>query len=130
MCTWEGGGTLFPRGAPPLVTPCYLLLSLVLQDYAGYHKVWGSVSPPVKLLCPIDRSKEGSGSVNDSEAEEGSGAEGGGGGGESGPRGGGCAQSMNLKGRRMLLCNIDGIYYQVCSLYVCEDSVYVCADGV
>ena len=89
-----------------------------------YYREWGPSTPPVKLLCPIDHSSR----KNDDSSSEDShsrGAEGGasrpqnrGGARGRGDAGGGRqnlphAQSMRINGRRMLVCNINGLFFQV-----------------
>lgn len=83
--------------------------------------------PPVKTLCPIDHSIRS----NAEEDEPSKGAEGGG---EEGEEGGASAvggargrddmgewlphaQSMRINGRRMLVCNINGMFFQVCTRF-------------
>ena len=105
------------------------------QDYVSYYKHWNSaLPPPMKILCPIDHSKRSSaGSSGDDEQPKskdadsaGSSRATGGGGAarlssrRSGSRGRGMpnAQSMNINGRRMLICSVNGIYLQVCNLEV------------
>ena len=110
-------------------TPSHSVI-LHTQDYVAHYREWDTPSPPVKILCPIDHSidnKEHSGSEDSqSKNEEGqSGAE------EqaghvfngwrrsrarpSGVRRPNApyAQPMNVNGRRMLICNVNGVYFQV-----------------
>lgn len=79
-----------------------------------YYRDWGPSIPPVRLLCPIDHSSESC-----SEDVHSKGAEGGGEGeatpmqNRGGARGRPHAQSMRINGRRMLMCNINGMFFQV-----------------
>ena len=112
------------------------------QEYVSYYKEWGPSAPPVQVLCPIDHSKD------DNSSEEGATASatrgGGAGQGQQGAgserqrsrgaanngargRGGGAdvgrpyfphAQSMRVNGRRVLVCNFNGLFFQASSIVV------------
>ena len=95
-----------------------------IQDYISHFREWGEPSPPVKTLCPIDPDKIGkkwSVGGDDSNKE---------GDGErkrrrnhSGPRGRprgeqgllppSVAHAVHINGRKVLLCNFNGIIFQV-----------------
>lgn len=118
----------------------------------SYFREWGPPSTPVRTLCPIDHSKQnlgedrkptgaeggteagaglGPGQDNrDSSRRKRGGARGRGAGGGSGGPGSSrpnlpYAQSMNINGRKMLICNINGMYFQVCRLYTYMHDIFV-----
>ncbi len=90
----------------------------------AHYKKWGPPSPPVKTLCPIDHSKEQKKKNPVSDEEGGEGSDGdvkGGARGRGSPRQQNhnmpYAQPMNIDGRKVLICNFNGIYIQVGNNY-------------
>ena len=100
-----------------------------IQDYISFFREWGMPSPPVKTMCPIDPDKIGKkprerdvkGEDDDSNKE---------GDNERKSRrnnlearrerslfaGPSVARAVHVNGRRVLLCNFNGIMFQVESL--------------
>ena len=101
----------------------------------AHYRDWGPSSPPVKILCPIDHSKEkldqSSSEDGQAKAEAAASGDGDSGSGSNGYRKGGARESgdgrmqyahpMNINGRRMLICNINGIYFQVLCPFFNQD---------
>ena len=79
----------------------------------SFHRDWGPPEPPIKTLCPIDRSKEAEGESEDASGDNG----------KKRRRHDGAANNHNnqppmahavsVNGRRVLLCNFNGIIFQV-----------------
>ena len=96
-----------------------------LQDYVSYYKKWGPPRRDPQILCPIDHTNERSSEEDeeDEEDENSDVAEGGAPlprrrhrqqpgrrvGGGNGPS----ARQVNIDGKRMLICNVNGVYFQV-----------------
>ena len=97
-----------------------------MQDYTSFYKEWVAPQPLFRTLCPYDPSEEKEQSAEDNEALE------------SEAVGGASTQSdsshredvsrlqrgmrmrdmpnvrtMNINGRRVLMCNLNGNYFQV-----------------
>ena len=93
-----------------------MITGCVVQDYVSYFKEWGPPRADLKVLCPIDHTK---GRPSDMEDRDSGAAEGG-----DSPRRGRrrrhsgrgkhpSARQLNINGRRMLICNVNGVYFQV-----------------
>ena len=94
----------------------------------GYYKEWNVPQPSIKILCPIDNTRSKKSHTEDDQSEDNEAvdiarapearANGEGDGRARVPRrriqaAGINAQPMNINGRRMLICNVNGVYFQV-----------------
>lgn len=103
-------------------------LYICCQDYVSYYKEWGIPQPAIKTLCPIDHTKGRARQHTEDNQSGGDDAVGGAKApGANGQRDGVAralrgqrmqnmpyARPMNINGRRMLICNVNGVYFQVC----------------
>ena len=101
------------------------LLSSALQEYTSHYRKWDMPSPSVKILCPIDPEKIGKKSMGQEGEEDDSSKE------EDNERKRrrnyfgarprveqglmppSLAHAINVNGRRILLCNFNGVMIQV-----------------
>ena len=81
----------------------------------SHYREWGPPPSPIKTLCPIDHAKKAEREAKREENNDRHGnAASGNGPSRNAPS---FAQSVDLNGRRVLLCNFNGITFQVGSHY-------------